>query len=150
MSEKENVVLIRRYFDEVLSGCNLDLADEIMAPSFAHKVHLFDDSHGLEVWKQLAHSIFDALPDAHWVVEEILAQGDRVAARWTFSGTHTGGEWAGIPATGSKLSTPYMSFFDIVDGKIAAERTVGDSLDLWQQFGVVPPLDEMIEKARSK
>jgi steroid delta-isomerase-like uncharacterized protein len=150
MSEQENMALVRRLFEEVLNRFDLDVAGEILSPDFAHRVHGFDDSRGLEVWKQLVRSIFEAFPDSHWVVEEILAQGDRVAVHWTYSASHTGGEWAGIPPTGSKLSTPYMSFFDIADGRIVEERSIGDFFDFWQQFGVIPPLDEMIEQYKSK
>ena len=148
MSEHENIALVHRYF-EALNKLDLDMAEEVLASDFAHCVYGFDDSRSLEVWKQLARSIFDAMPDVHWVVEEILAEGDKVAARWTFSGSHTGAEWAGIPPTGNKLSTYYMSFFDVAGGNIVAERSIGDNLDFWQQFGVLPPLDEIIEEHKS-
>ena len=150
MSVEENKALVRRVFEEVLTKHDLDGAAAIMVADFAHHVYGFSDLHGLEKWKQLVHSIFDAFPDGRWAVEEMLAQGDRVAVRWTFRCTHTGAEWAGIPPTGREVATSYMSFFDVANGKIAKERTIGDSLDLWQQLGIIPPLEEMIEQYKSK
>ena len=43
-----------------------------------------------------------------------------------------------------------ISIFGVADGKVIEERSLGDYLDLWQQFGVIPPLDEMIEQFKSK
>jgi steroid delta-isomerase-like uncharacterized protein len=150
MSEQENVVLVRRYVDEFLNSRNLDMAGEIIARDFTHNVNGFGDTHGLEPWKQMIRSIFDAMPDAHWTIQEIIAQRDKVAVLWTFAGSHTGGEYAGWPASGNKLSTPMVAIFYMADGKIASGRTIADSLDMWQQLGVIPPLDEMIEEAKNQ
>ncbi|MFL7791794.1 MAG: ester cyclase [Anaerolineae bacterium] len=150
MSEQENLILVRRYFDEFLNKRDLDLADRIIAPDFTHNLHGFGDTNGREAWKQTIQVIVDAMPDAHWTVEEVVAQGDTVVMRWTFTGTHSGAEWAGWPATGSKISTPMVAFFYFAEGKISSGRTLADSLDMWQQFGVIPPLAEMIEQAKNK
>ena len=150
MSEQENLILVRRYFDEFLNKRDLDLADRIIAPDFTHNLHGFGDTNGREAWKQTIQAIVDAMPDAHWSIKEMVVQGDTVVMRWTFTGTHSGAEWAGWPATGAKISTPMVAFFYFAEGKISSGRTLADSLDMWQQFGVIPPLAEMIEQAKNK
>ena len=150
MSEQENLILARRYVDEFMNKRDLDLADEIIAPDFTHTLLGFGDTHGREAWKQTVQAIVDAMPDAQWTVDEMVAQGDTVVVRWTFAGTHSGSDWAGWPAAGNKISTPMVVFFYFAEGKIASGRSLADSLDMWQQFGVIPPLAEMIEQAKRK
>ena len=150
MSVEENISLVRRCFEEVLNERDVDSADEIVAHDFVRYGGRGDELHGLETWKQLIRGIFDGMPDVHWTIEEMFAQGDRVAMRWMFSGTHTGSGWPGIPPTGKKVTLPVNSVFGVAGGKIVEERSIGDYLDLWQQLGVVPPLEEILEQYKSK
>jgi len=63
--------------------------------------------------------------DAHFEVEEIIAEGDTVAVRFAMTGVHAG-EFLGIPATGKKIRRAQMTFFHIRDGKIADSYSVSD------------------------
>ena len=69
--------------------------------------------------------------------EEILAEGDRVAARWTASGTHTGA-LGDIPPSGREFTVTGSTFYRIENGKIAEDWSIYDSLGLMQQIGAVP------------
>jgi steroid delta-isomerase-like uncharacterized protein len=77
------------------------------------------------------------LPDLATTVEDTIAEGDKVAARWTARGTHNG-ELMGIPPTGKKVAMTAISIHRIVDGKIAESWINFDALGMMQQLGVAP------------
>jgi steroid delta-isomerase-like uncharacterized protein len=78
-----------------------------------------------------------AFPDWHSTPEELVAEGDRVAERWTGRGTHRG-EFQGIPATGKEVAVPGVVFYRIRDGKIAEFRGSFNMLSMLQQLGAAP------------
>ena len=88
---------------------------------------------GIQTWWAVLHAAFDARIDIHDVVEG----DDRVASRWTFSGTHIG-EFNGIPATNATFSAEFMSIDRFEDGRIAERWEVGDLFGLLQQIGAIP------------
>jgi steroid delta-isomerase-like uncharacterized protein len=79
-----------------------------------------------------------AIPDLRVVVEDMIAEGDKVAVRYTLEGTHEG-ELFGVPPTGQRLSIKSISVERVSDGKIIEHWRVTDSLDMMQQLGVIPP-----------
>ncbi len=78
-----------------------------------------------------------AIPDLRIVVEDIIAEGDKVAVRYTLEGTHEG-ELFGVPPTGQRLSIKSIAVERVSDGKIREHWRVTDSLDMMQQLGVIP------------
>ena len=78
-----------------------------------------------------------AFPDSYFTVEDMVAEGDKVATRKTFHGTHQG-EFMGIPPTGQQVSTGLIDVVRIVDGKVVEHWSMGDNLGLMQQLGVIP------------
>ena len=78
-----------------------------------------------------------AFPDIHWVLEEMVAEGDMVVSRFTWTGTHRG-EFLGIPATGKAVNGKGVVIDRVKDGMMAESRILMDSLGLMQQLGVVP------------
>jgi predicted ester cyclase len=81
---------------------------------------------------------YAAFPDIHFRVDDLLAEGDLVAARVTVTGTHQG-EFMGIPATGRSVEVDVMDFVSYRDGKGTAHWGVSDMVSLLQQLGVMPP-----------
>ena len=80
----------------------------------------------------------NGLADALWTVHEILAaENDKVIARWTGSGTHTG-DLAGIPPTGKTVSVEALSLFTCKNGKIIEMVDLWDALLMMQQLGLAP------------
>jgi predicted ester cyclase len=71
-------------------------------------------------------------------VEDIVAEGDKVVTRGTFSGTHKG-EFMGINPTGKRISVGVIEILRIADGKMVEHWNLVDSLGMMQQLGVVPP-----------
>ena len=78
-----------------------------------------------------------AFPDTQMTVEDELADGDKVATRWTATGTHTG-ELMGIPPTGKQVTVTGMDINRLVGGKIVEHWGEFDQMGMMQQLGVVP------------
>jgi steroid delta-isomerase-like uncharacterized protein len=72
-----------------------------------------------------------------WTVEEMVAEGDAVAVRYTMRGTHRG-DFAGVPPTGKAVVAQSMAFYRLADGQIGEERAHLDMLGILQQLGVAP------------
>ena len=76
-------------------------------------------------------------PDIQWTLEETIAEGDKVAARFTMRGTHQG-TFFGVPPTGKKIVVQAMNFYRLTAGLFTEERGQPDLLGLLQQIGAVP------------
>ncbi len=82
-----------------------------------------------------------AFPDMHETIEQMVADGEWVAVRETFAGTHRG-EFNGIPPTGKRVSVQAQTFFRVRAGKIVEDRPLVDMLRMLQQLGVIPTPDQ--------
>ena len=140
MSE-ENKAILRRVTDEVFTQGNLDVVDELFAPSYV----LHDpgvpggELRGIESFKQQWVSMFrTAFPDLQLSVEDQVAEGDKVVTRYTGRGTHQG-ELMGIPPTGNEVVVSGTIMSRVSDGKIEEEWNNFDALGMMQQLGVIPP-----------
>ena len=133
MSEA-NKALVVRFVEEFWSKGNLAAVDELMTPDAV--IHQ-PEVGGIAGLKAFNTALRAAFPDWHSTPEELVAEGDRVAERWTGRGTHRG-EFQGIPATGTQVAVPGVVFYRIQDGTIAEFRGSFDLLSLLQQLGVSP------------
>ena len=131
MSLEENKAIVRRFI-EAYNKRNLDLFDDLLAPDY------YDHTSkvGIEGLKQLMNMAFKAFPDFHETIEDIIAEGDKVWARITFTGTHTG-EFMGISPTGKKIATEMVDIFRIVNGKLVEYRDVNNNLDYFIKLGLI-------------
>lgn len=86
--------------------------------------------------KEFYAPIWSAFPDLHHDILDIVTEGDRVAVRYNIIGTHKG-ELEGIPPTGKEVSFGAMDFITLLDGKIAEEWEVADTMGLMQQIGAI-------------
>ncbi len=91
-----------------------------------------------EPHRRFLASLLSAFPDCHITMEEQLAEGDKVATRWTFRATHKA-EFMGIAATGNAIVITGICINRIVDGKITEELQEWDAFGLMRQLGVMPP-----------
>jgi steroid delta-isomerase-like uncharacterized protein len=133
-----NKELLRRFYDEVINGRNLDLIDELLADDFVEHEEFPGIPPTREGVKQTFAMFYAAFPDIHFRVDDLVAEGDLVAARVTVTGTHQG-EFMGIPATGRSVEIDVMDFVSYRDGKGTAHWGVSDMVSLLQQLGVMPP-----------
>jgi steroid delta-isomerase-like uncharacterized protein len=142
-TEEENKAIARRYYREIMSEGNLAVIDELVAPDFVFSIPTHPDPYyGPEGFKQLVTMLHGAFPDVHFIVEDLLAQGDTVVGHWTGTGTHTGGPlhtvMGDIPASGKGFTIDGMTWLRIVNGKIVESRGNEDTLGLLTQIGVIP------------
>src|SRR2546430_1465219 len=79
----------------------------------------------------------EGFPDQSIVLQQVIVDGDDVASRWTYRGTHTG-EYYGIPPTGKTVASTFVAFDRVVDGKLVENWTVFDNYDLMRQLGILP------------
>jgi steroid delta-isomerase-like uncharacterized protein len=139
MSE-ENKAIVRREHEEIWnSQGNLDAADEIYAPDYiGHDPSLPEDIRGVEAAREFAAAYRSAFPDLEFIIEDQIAEGDKVATRLTVRGTHQG-DLEGIAPTGNEVEIKGIVFSRIGEGKIAEDWGVFDILGLMQQIGAIPP-----------
>src|SRR4029453_14962861 len=99
-----NKALVARYYQDVLNRRDLGALDELLAPDF--RSHSPDGRAGAAAgYPAAGHASHQAVPDLAVEIADQLAEGDRVATRWTAHGTHRG-PFAGIPATGRRIAAP--------------------------------------------
>lgn len=138
MSADENTALIRRFLDRVRDKGTWDQAimDEFFAPNYRR--YLTPSTQPLTAGGQQerAARLREAFPDAQATLEDIVAEGDRVAYRLTLRGTHRGA-FLGVPATEKRVTVSFTAIVRIEDGKIAEEWGGLDQIDLLQQLGAV-------------
>ena len=139
MSLEENKAIVRR-FVEAYNRRNLDLFDDLLAPDYVDHT----SKVGVEGLKQLMNMAFKAFPDLHETIEDIIAEGDKVWVRITFTGTNTG-EWLGFAPTGKKVTSKNVDTYRIVNGKLAEYWNVTDASDFNRQLGII----EYTEKGKN-
>jgi len=135
---EENKALVRRQEEELFGGGNLDVADEVYAPDYVgHDPSNPEDVRGLQAAKKAAAEYRQAFPDLRVSVEDLVAEGDRVAARLRFRGTHLG-ELDGIAPTGRRVDCSGIVISRIEEGKIAEDWANFDDLGMMRQLGLIP------------
>ena len=137
MSAEDNKALVRRFVDEVQSAGNIDALDEICSPEFVNHSAQPGVPSNCEGVKQLTAMFRRAFPDSYFIVEDMMAEGDKVATRKTFHGTHQG-EFMGIPPTGRQVSMGLIDIVRIADGRVVEHWSMGDNLGMMRQLGLVP------------
>ena len=140
MSTEENKAIVRRWFEDLFNGGNLDVADEIVAPNHVtHDPALPDILSGPEGQKQVVSLYRGAFPDAHITVEHQIAAGNEVVTRWTGRGTHQG-ELMGVAPTGNRVEVPGITIDRVSGGKIEETWTNYDTMGMLRQIGAIPQL----------
>jgi predicted ester cyclase len=135
-----NKAVVRRQEEELFTRGNLDAADEIYAPNYVgHDPSNPEDIQGLEAAKQAASDYRKAFPDLQVIIEELIAEGDKVAARVRFRGTHPG-ELEGIAPTGRRVESTGIVISRMEGGKIAEDWANFDDLGLMCQLRAIPQL----------
>ncbi len=135
---KENKTIVRRLFEELWNKGNLSVADELFTPNYEHHDPSTPDfGRGPESEKKRATLYRAAFPDLRLTIEDIIAEGDAVMARWSCRGTHKG-DLSGIAPTGKQFTISGVSIARVAGGKMAEGWVNWDALGLMQQLGVVP------------
>ena len=139
MSIEEKKAITRRWNDEVWNKGNLAAIDELFATEFVFDYPPSEAAPDRDGYKQFITRNFNTWADIYCTIEDIVAEGEKVAVRWIWSGTQKGEfELMGIAATGKRVTMTGISFLHIVDGKIVREWTEQDMLGMMQQLGIIP------------
>jgi steroid delta-isomerase-like uncharacterized protein len=132
-----NKAVVRRFIEEVQNEKNWDTFDELNADDFVNLSAPPGVPSDREGGKMFLGAFLNAFPDCQVTVDDMIAEGDRVVTKKTFTGTHTA-ELNGIPPTGKRVSIQYVDILRLRDGKIIEHWLSMDQLNFMQQLGVQP------------
>jgi predicted ester cyclase len=133
MSTEQNKEVVRRFVTEALSGRNVGLADEVLAPNYVNRLTGAD----LAGFKGMLTGMSMALSDVQYEIDDLVAEGDSVVARWRMAATHTGSLMGESP-TGKRISSRGLTYYRLVNGQIVEDDPVS-SPDILQALGIQLP-----------
>ena len=134
MSEHSKHV-VRRYFEE-LDRTKASPVD-LIGPGFTFQAAGFPAME-LEDTQRFTDMFFSAFPDLTHPVDELIAEGDTVAFRCRYEGTHTGEDFMGVPASGRHFSAVGAGVVRVADGKVIQFWVSPDRMTIMQQIGAIP------------
>ena len=138
MSTEENKAIVRRFLEGIFTQGDPDVVDELAAPGFVVHDPSSEagdvDAEGVKGSIAWSHGAF---PDLRVTIEDQVAEGNKVATRWTVLGTHRG-EMMGAAATGNRVTFAGTQTDYISGGKIAESWSNWDTLGMLRQIGAVP------------
>ncbi len=130
MSTEQNKTVVRRFMMEALTGRNLSVADEVLAPNYLNRMTGSD----LAGFKQMLTGMSAALTLVRFEIEDLIAEGDAVVARWTMEATHTGSLMGESP-TGKTISSRGLTYYRLVNGQIVEDDPISTP-DMLQLLGI--------------
>ena len=139
MSTKDLKAFERRFFKEWNKGkaATMKVIDETCASNVVWHSGNGPDIRGLKDYKKSMGDFFDAFPDNHLTIEDVIAEGDKATVRYTITGTHKG-EYMGVPATNKKITLMAIEIDHIVGGKYVESWITYDTFSMMQQLGIIP------------
>lgn len=136
MSTEENKAVVRRYYQEVLEGGNIQLLERIAVPDYDEHDPIPGQGNGLEGLKQRVEMLRGAF-QPRFTLEDVIAERDKVVVRWTNRGTHVG-KFMGIPPTGKSFSIAGIDIHRLSGEKMVEHWHVVDLFSQLQQLGLIP------------
>jgi predicted ester cyclase len=122
---EQNKAMVRRLVEGINAGNIEGIVDDLFAPRAARRV------------KRLFGEFYSAFPDWREEIVELVAEGNTVAGRFRYSGTHRG-EFLGEPPTGKRMEVDEVFFFRVEGGKFVYFWGLEDSLNRMRQLGLIP------------
>lgn len=138
MSTLENATVVRRFAEEVITQGDIDSAARFVWEDVVEQVPLPGQGPGLEGLKDILRGMRAAFPDLNFAIKEQIAEGDKVASRFEWAGTHQH-EFLGVLATGRQVRVWGVVIDRLEEGRIKDTRIIMDMLGLMMQLGVFPP-----------
>jgi steroid delta-isomerase-like uncharacterized protein len=138
LTTQSNATVIRRFAEEVITKGEIDSAARFVWEDVVEQVPLPGQGPGLEGLKDILRSMRSAFPDLNFAVKEQIAEGEKVASRFEWTGTHQN-EFLGVPATGRQVRVWGIVIDKLEEGRIKDTRIIMDTLGLMMQLGVFPP-----------
>ena len=140
MRPEEIKAIVRHEVDEIWNKGNVAAADEIMDSDYIlHEAA--EDIKGLEAFRVYAADFHTAFPNAHFDINDVIVEGDKVVVRYTFTGKHNGAH-LGIAPTGKNVTATGICFSRVADGRLQETWDYLDRLSILVQLGWwTPPED---------
>lgn len=136
MQTPDSKSVYQRFVEEVINQGKFDVIPDLFSPDYLDHNLPPGAAPGLDSVRQVQSMFRTAFPDVHFTIEDMVAEGDRVATRVTGTGTHKG-EFSGIAPTGRQATWSSMGFFRVANGKIVEHWGIPDLLGLMTQLGAV-------------
>ena len=136
MSTEDNKAVVRRFY-ETLNRADLAALDDVLAPNYVAYFAGIPTPIDRAAFTQVMGASLMAFPDLHHTVEDLVAEGDKVAPRLTLQGTQQG-EFQGLPPTGRQVTFTGINLMRLEDGKIVEHWSNGNTLGMLQQLGAIP------------
>lgn len=128
--------LVRRFYEGWNNG-SIDFADLVAEGIVNHQPEA-EPEQGRQRFEEAVKGVMRAVPDSQWTVSDLLADGDRVAARTTWSGTYQAPEFRGVTVPGPRFAVEHVHIYRISDGKMIEHWVVRDDLTMLRQLGAIP------------
>ncbi|MDQ2744042.1 MAG: ester cyclase [Chloroflexota bacterium] len=139
MTTEENKEIIRCHWDELMNRHEAGKIEEFYAPDVDNHTSHPSLPFGIESVNVIIPSLFAAVPDQKWEVEQLVAEGDMVACYVRWSGTHCGGTFREMEIPpGGRFSVEHVHLFRLAGGKIVEHWAVRDDLGMMQQLRADP------------
>jgi len=136
--------LVVRFYEALHNDHDLTIFDTAVDPNVVCRWSGLPELHGPGELRAAIAADLEGFPDQTIILEQIIVDGDDVASRWTYRGTHTG-DYYGIPPTGRAVASTFVAFDRIVAGKLVENWTVFDNYDLMRQLGILPDPEGAVE-----
>lgn len=135
---QNNATIVRRFVDEVITQGDINSASQFVWEDVVEQVPLPGQGLGLEGLKDVLRGMRSAFPDLIFVIHEQVSEGEKVASRFEWTGTHKGA-FLGVPATGRSVRVWGVVIDRLEAGRIKDTRIIMDIFGLMMQLGVIPP-----------
>ena len=126
----QNKALIRSLYEDIINNRRLERLDEVIAPAFEGA-----GAKGPQGFRNTVTDLVTAFPDIRFKIEDMIAEGDKVVARWSWTGTHSA-PFRGYPTSHRQIHNEALVMYQIADGKITHSWLQSDRLGGLQQMGV--------------
>jgi steroid delta-isomerase-like uncharacterized protein len=137
LSTQDNATVVRRFAEEVITQGDIDSSARFVWEDVVEQVPLPGQGPGLEGLKDILRGMRSAFPDLNFAIKEQIAEGDKVASRFEWTGTHQQ-EFLGVPATGRQVRVWGVVIDRLEEGRIKDTRIIMDTLGLMMQLGALP------------
>jgi steroid delta-isomerase-like uncharacterized protein len=133
----DNAAIVRGFADDVITQGNIEAAAQYVWEDVVEQVPLPGQGPALDGLKDVIRAMRAGFPDIVFAIQEQISEGDKVASRFEWTGTHRG-EFLGIPATGRTVSVWGVVIDRLEDGRIKDTRIIMDTMGLMGQLGALP------------
>jgi steroid delta-isomerase-like uncharacterized protein len=138
----DSKTIVLRLYEDVWNKRKLEAVSDLFSPSHALRDNNSSGSSvGPEAYKIQVAMYLAAFPDLRFVVEDTVAEKDKLVTSWTISGTHKG-EFLGVRPTNKKITIEGITIHYLANGKIIDSNVSWDALGLMRQLGVFPVLTQ--------